>query len=65
MLAGTQPPSSGVPGEWAATMLNFGARRSWAVSRSYWVCNPIQNAAELPKKRENSRAVSAVIERCP
>ena len=40
-------------------------RRSCAVSRSYWLCRRIQNWAEVPKKRESSRAVSAVMERCP
>ena len=44
---------------------SLSARRSCSRSRSYWLWMPIQNSAELPKKRENSRAISAVMERSP
>ena len=49
--------------EWASTVSNRLDIPSSAVSRSYWLCSPIQNSAEFPKYRENSRAVSAVMDR--
>ena len=55
----------GYSGEWAVTMPSLWERWSSVVSRSYWLCSPIQNPAEFPKKRESSRAVSAVIDRSP
>ena len=46
--------------EWRGTLSSLSERRSAATSNSYWLCKPIQNSAELPKKRENNNAVSAV-----
>ena len=51
---------------WASGILaSRSEMRSWVVSRSYWLCSPIQKPGELPKKRASSKAVSAVMARSP
>ena len=39
-----------VRGEWDSTMSSLWDRRSLAVSRSYWVCSPIQKVGAVSEE---------------